>query len=110
MQILCPTSYLIISYYLTGQPLEPTRFSQVWLVCTLFTILAQSFGILTGIAFNTDVRRLYYPANGKFVNNTHFFSLVLGRRFYDPSLQHSNDIVCWIFPQARRDSRLFEIH
>ncbi|XP_043482367.1 ATP-binding cassette sub-family G member 4-like [Leptopilina heterotoma] len=62
LQILCPTSLLLIVYYLTGQPCEVTRFVQSWIICVLFTILAQSMGIVTGAAFNTDIGMFLIPA------------------------------------------------
>ncbi|XP_034941510.1 uncharacterized ABC transporter ATP-binding protein/permease YOL075C-like [Chelonus insularis] len=62
LQILCPTCFLIIAYCLTGQPLEFDRFIKVWLMCFLMSILAQSFGILTGAAFNTHVGCFLVPA------------------------------------------------
>ena len=40
---------------MTDQPLEIHRFFQVWLICTLLTFLAQSFGIAAGAAFGTHV-------------------------------------------------------
>ncbi|XP_008550664.1 ATP-binding cassette sub-family G member 4 [Microplitis demolitor] len=62
LQILCPTCFLIIAYCLTGQPLECDRFIKVWLMCFLISILAQSFGILAGAAFNTHVGCFLVPA------------------------------------------------
>ncbi|XP_011499596.1 PREDICTED: ATP-binding cassette sub-family G member 4-like [Ceratosolen solmsi marchali] len=62
IQIACPTGFLAIAYYMTGQPLELMRFAQVWLICTLFTIMAQSFGIVTGAAFNTHIGMFLVPA------------------------------------------------
>ena len=54
-QIICPSSFLMIAYYMTGQPPEVMRFCQTWIICVLLAILAQSLGIATGAAFNTDV-------------------------------------------------------
>ncbi|XP_051175392.1 ATP-binding cassette sub-family G member 4-like [Leptopilina boulardi] len=62
LQILCPSSFLIIVYYLTGQPWEVTRFFQSWIICILLTIVAQSLGIATGAAFNTDIGMFLIPA------------------------------------------------
>ncbi|XP_050458546.1 ATP-binding cassette sub-family G member 4-like isoform X2 [Cataglyphis hispanica] len=55
MQILCSSSFLLISYYVTGQPMESDRLFQAWSICVLITILGQTVGILTGSAFNTEV-------------------------------------------------------
>ncbi|XP_001602459.1 ATP-binding cassette sub-family G member 1 [Nasonia vitripennis] len=62
LQIICPTVFLAIGYYITGQPLEISRFFQAWLICTLFTMLAQSFGIVTGAAFDTHAGMFLVPA------------------------------------------------
>ncbi|XP_058790531.1 ATP-binding cassette sub-family G member 1-like isoform X2 [Phymastichus coffea] len=62
LQIICPTGFLAIGYYLTGQPIEVARFFQVWIICTLFTILAQSFGITTGASFDTHTGTFLVPA------------------------------------------------
>ncbi|CAB0029612.1 unnamed protein product [Trichogramma brassicae] len=62
LQIICPSGFLAIAYYMTGQPMEVFRFFQVWLICTLFTVLAQSFGILTGAAFDTHAGMFLVPA------------------------------------------------
>ncbi|XP_036142330.1 ATP-binding cassette sub-family G member 4 isoform X2 [Monomorium pharaonis] len=55
MQVLCTSSFLFISYYMTGQPMEYNRILQMWSVCLLTTILAQAFGILLGIVFATEL-------------------------------------------------------
>ncbi|XP_014205278.1 ATP-binding cassette sub-family G member 1-like [Copidosoma floridanum] len=62
LQIVCPTGFLLVAYYLTGQPLEAARFFQVWMICILTTILAQSFGIATGAAFSTHAGTFLVPA------------------------------------------------
>ncbi|XP_033213034.1 ATP-binding cassette sub-family G member 1-like isoform X2 [Belonocnema kinseyi] len=62
MQILCPSSFLIIAYYMTGQPPEVMRFFQTWVICVLMAILAQSLGIATGATFNTDAGMFLVPA------------------------------------------------
>ncbi|KAI4475106.1 hypothetical protein M0802_015284, partial [Mischocyttarus mexicanus] len=54
IQLLCPTFFFAIAYYLTGQPMEWNSFMKTWLICILHTILAQSVGIAVGAAFNTD--------------------------------------------------------
>ncbi|KAJ8688398.1 hypothetical protein QAD02_024193 [Eretmocerus hayati] len=63
LQIICPTIFVSIAYYMTGQPLEMTRFSQVWLLCTLLAMIAQSFGIAIGAAFNTEAGVFLVPAS-----------------------------------------------
>ncbi|XP_011706833.1 PREDICTED: ATP-binding cassette sub-family G member 4-like, partial [Wasmannia auropunctata] len=62
MQILCASSFLVISYYMTGQPMEYDRILQAWGVCLLITILGQTVGILTGTAFGTELGIFLIPA------------------------------------------------
>lgn len=62
MQILCSSSFLLISYYVTGQPMESDRLLQAWSICVLITILGQTVGILTGSAFNTEIGVFLIPA------------------------------------------------
>ncbi|XP_012537977.2 ATP-binding cassette sub-family G member 4 [Monomorium pharaonis] len=62
MQILCASSFLFISYYITGQPMECDRILQAWSVCLLITILGQTVGILTGAVFNTEIGTFLIPA------------------------------------------------
>ncbi|XP_015178266.1 PREDICTED: ATP-binding cassette sub-family G member 1-like isoform X2 [Polistes dominula] len=54
VQLLCPTFFFSIAYYLTGQPMEWNCFMKTWLICILHTILAQSVGIAVGAAFDTN--------------------------------------------------------
>ncbi|XP_043286081.1 ATP-binding cassette sub-family G member 4-like [Venturia canescens] len=62
LQIVCPTCFLVIAYFMTGQPLECERFVRVWLICVLITVVAQSLGIVTGAAFDTHAGCFLVPA------------------------------------------------
>lgn len=42
-------------YYITSQPMEPTRFGMAILISVLTALVAQSIGLLVGIAFNLEV-------------------------------------------------------
>ncbi|XP_075224960.1 ATP-binding cassette sub-family G member 1-like [Lycorma delicatula] len=55
LHILCPTIFLMISYYLTGQPLEWNRFFKIWLIGISLSIIAQTFGCIMGTAFGTQL-------------------------------------------------------
>ncbi|KYQ53872.1 ATP-binding cassette sub-family G member 1 [Trachymyrmex zeteki] len=56
MQIICASSFLLISYYITGQPMEKyDRFLQMWGICLLITILGQTIGIFAGVICGTQV-------------------------------------------------------
>ncbi|OAD59624.1 ATP-binding cassette sub-family G member 1 [Eufriesea mexicana] len=62
LQILAPTVFITITYYMTGQPMEHNRFFRTWLICILTTILGQSSGMLIGVAFNTHLGTFLIPA------------------------------------------------
>ncbi|XP_039310784.1 ATP-binding cassette sub-family G member 4 [Solenopsis invicta] len=62
MQILCASSFMFITYYMTGQPMEYDRILETWSICVLITILGQTVGILTGTAFNTELGVFIIPA------------------------------------------------
>ncbi|EFN86036.1 ATP-binding cassette sub-family G member 4 [Harpegnathos saltator] len=62
MQVLCASCFTVITYYMTGQPMEYNRILQVWGVCVLITIIGQTVGILTGAAFNTEIGIFLIPA------------------------------------------------
>ncbi|XP_011706597.1 PREDICTED: ATP-binding cassette sub-family G member 4-like, partial [Wasmannia auropunctata] len=61
MQILCTSSFVFISYYMTGQPMEYDRILKVWGVCLLIMILGQTFGIFAGTAFGTEIGVFVIP-------------------------------------------------
>lgn len=62
LQILAPSVFIFITYYMTGQPMECDRFLRTWLICVLTTILGQSSGMLVGVAFNTHLGVFLIPA------------------------------------------------
>ncbi|XP_047369573.1 ATP-binding cassette sub-family G member 4-like isoform X3 [Vespa velutina] len=62
IQLLCPTSFFIIAYYMTGQPMERNSLSQAWIVCILHTIIGQSVGITVGAIFDTQIGIFLIPA------------------------------------------------
>ncbi|XP_039310866.1 ATP-binding cassette sub-family G member 1 [Solenopsis invicta] len=55
MQVLCTTSYLLILYYMTGQPMVFNRIIQTWTICLLIMILGQTYGIFVGTAFGAKI-------------------------------------------------------
>lgn len=52
MQILCTTIYVLITYYLTNQPMELYRFIMFLFIFILAAINAQGLGIIVGAIFN----------------------------------------------------------
>ncbi|XP_014486853.1 PREDICTED: ATP-binding cassette sub-family G member 4-like isoform X2 [Dinoponera quadriceps] len=62
MQVLCSSGFTLISYYMTGQPMDFHRVLPVWIICVLLTIIGQTVGILIGAAFKTDIGVFLIPA------------------------------------------------
>ncbi|XP_053664151.1 ATP-binding cassette sub-family G member 4-like [Anopheles marshallii] len=61
LQILCPSLFLTIAYYLTGQPLEWERFGKLCLILLLLGIYAQTVGLLSGAAFDIQMATFFVP-------------------------------------------------
>ncbi|XP_035783489.1 ATP-binding cassette sub-family G member 4-like [Anopheles albimanus] len=61
LQIICPTLFIAIAYYMTGQPLEWERFGMVWLITLLLAIYAQTVGLLSGAAFDIQMATFFVP-------------------------------------------------
>ncbi|XP_065078451.1 ATP-binding cassette sub-family G member 4-like isoform X2 [Ochlerotatus camptorhynchus] len=62
LQLICPTLFVSIGYYLTGQPLEPMRFGMFWAMCLLLGIFAQTVGLLSGAAFDIQMATFFVPS------------------------------------------------
>uniref|UniRef100_A0A182QM79 ABC transporter domain-containing protein n=1 Tax=Anopheles farauti TaxID=69004 RepID=A0A182QM79_9DIPT len=61
LQILCPSLFLSIAYYLTGQLLEWERFGKLCLVLLLLGVFAQTVGLLSGAAFDLQMATFFVP-------------------------------------------------
>uniref|UniRef100_A0A1S4H190 ATP-binding cassette transporter (ABC transporter) family G member 16 n=2 Tax=Anopheles gambiae TaxID=7165 RepID=A0A1S4H190_ANOGA len=61
LQLICPSVFLAIAYYLTGQPLEWERFGKLALVLLLLGIFAQTVGLLSGAAFDIQMATFFVP-------------------------------------------------
>ncbi|CAG9762883.1 unnamed protein product [Ceutorhynchus assimilis] len=53
-QIILTTCYIVGVYFITDQPLDPTRFFMFLLIAVLTALVSQSFGLLVGAAFNIE--------------------------------------------------------
>jgi ABC-2 type transporter len=85
--LLGPTLFLFIAYYLTGQPMEGTRILQMVIICLLFTMFSQAFGMVAGALWEPAVRLpsfnslmiLFHPvflSAWYFHRSSHFHSIV----------------------------------
>lgn len=62
LQFICPTLFVVIGYFLTGQPMEPMRFGMFWAMCLLLGIFAQTVGLLSGAAFDFQMATFFVPS------------------------------------------------
>ncbi|XP_059619010.1 ATP-binding cassette sub-family G member 4-like [Phlebotomus argentipes] len=63
LQIMCPSLFILIGYFLSGQPQEEHRFAMMWFICLLTAISAQAMGLLAGAAFNVQMGIFLIPAS-----------------------------------------------
>lgn len=63
LQIICPTLFVIIGYYLTSQPPEYARFFMLLLVCILVSTLAQTMGNVCGAAVDIQLAVFIVPSS-----------------------------------------------
>lgn len=54
-QILCTMVYIIITYFLTSQPLEISRFTAFFIINLLCTFVAQGLGMIVSSLFNVRI-------------------------------------------------------
>ncbi|RZF39659.1 hypothetical protein LSTR_LSTR001180 [Laodelphax striatellus] len=62
LQIICPTLFLVIAYYMTGQPMDVQRFLMIWFVIVLLSILGQSGGNAAGALLNVELGIFVVPS------------------------------------------------
>ncbi|XP_049533707.1 ATP-binding cassette sub-family G member 4-like [Anopheles darlingi] len=61
LQMICPTLFIVIAYFMTGQPLEWERFGMLWLINLLLGMYAQTVGLLSGAAFDIQMATFFVP-------------------------------------------------
>lgn len=55
VQVLCPTLFMVSSYFLSDQPLEGPRIIRLWTMCIILAILGQLIGYVFGAAFGAQL-------------------------------------------------------
>ncbi|XP_046666359.1 ATP-binding cassette sub-family G member 4-like [Homalodisca vitripennis] len=63
LQILCPTIFVAVGWYMTGQPLVLYRFGMLWLVSVLVAVLAQTIGNACGAALTVETALFIVPSS-----------------------------------------------
>ncbi|XP_054262940.1 ATP-binding cassette sub-family G member 1-like isoform X1 [Macrosteles quadrilineatus] len=63
LQIICPTIFVSVGWYLTGQPLVLYRFGMLWLVSVLIAMLAQTMGNMAGAALSVQTAVFIVPSS-----------------------------------------------
>jgi len=62
LQFTCPTLFVAISFFLTGQPPEFNRFIMVWSICVLTAFIGHFIGVICGTLFELPVAMFVVPA------------------------------------------------
>lgn len=55
LQLICPTLFILIAYFMTGQPCEMHRICMLLTICILMAIMSHSLGLVAGAAFSVKV-------------------------------------------------------
>lgn len=63
LQIVNPTVYFLVTYFLTDQPFELDRLGKVLLLGIVITIMAQALGHVFGAAFDAQLGTFLIPAS-----------------------------------------------
>jgi ATP-binding cassette, subfamily G (WHITE), member 1 len=88
MQILCTIIYLLITYFLTNQPLELFRFGAFFLINLLCSFVAQGLGLVVSSLFNVKW--------GCIFGNMFICPFLLFSGFF-VQLEHAHSALHWLF-------------
>lgn len=58
LQLICPTIFIGIAYFMTGQPHDALRFFLLWAILILIAIMSDSLGLLVGALCDVQVRKI----------------------------------------------------
>lgn len=61
LQILGPTSFILVAYFLTGQPYDSDRLIRIWVVCLLIGVIAELMGLVSGAVCDMQLGTFIVP-------------------------------------------------
>jgi ATP-binding cassette, subfamily G (WHITE), member 1 len=88
VQVLCTVVYILITYLMTGQPLEVFRFAGFFSVNLLVCFVAQGLGLLCGSIFNVKLGTIF---------GTFFICPFLIFSGFFVQLKHAHHLTHWMF-------------
>ncbi|XP_070491982.1 ATP-binding cassette sub-family G member 1-like [Chironomus tepperi] len=88
MQILCTVIYIVITYFLTDQPLELFRFSAFFTINLLCTFVAQGYGLVVSSLFNVKW--------GTILGNFFICPFLIFSGFF-VQMKHIHEALHWLF-------------
>lgn len=88
IQCLCTVLYILITYFMTGQPLEIFRFAGFFFVNLLVCFVAQGLGLLCGSIFDVKYGCIF----GNF-----FICPFLVFSGFFVQLKHAHHLTHWLF-------------
>ncbi|XP_017837715.1 ATP-binding cassette sub-family G member 4 isoform X1 [Drosophila busckii] len=62
LQFICPTLFIGIGYFMTGQPPQLERFVMCWSICILTGIIGHFIGVISGSLFKMQLAIFLVPA------------------------------------------------
>lgn len=61
LQIIGPTSFILVAYFLTGQPYDSDRLLKIWAVCLLIGVIAELMGLVSGAICDMQLGTFIVP-------------------------------------------------
>lgn len=62
LQLTCPTLFISISYFMTGQPPEFSRFVMFWIISVLTAFIGHFIGVICGTVFSMQLAIFIVPS------------------------------------------------
>ncbi|XP_041451867.1 ATP-binding cassette sub-family G member 4 isoform X2 [Drosophila obscura] len=62
LQLTCPTMFISISYFMTGQPPQFDRFAMCWAVCLMTGFIGHFIGVVAGSLFSMQLAIFLVPS------------------------------------------------